>query len=404
LTTDDVPQVLRSISFWQISHWDDDHVGGVIKLLSDDAAAQIQPNITTLENECNQKWAAAFKAKTGKDLSASSFDEQVAAAQKMSPRDLTELNLFNVSGSRTNRLHLQSRYMKYDPSVDPATIPAGLVDDTQAANLSTTYFRTTMYAPFQETETNAKARQLKGTPIEASNYYRIEVPRPTIKGSKPRKGVNKFVIQDTTKTKVFNVCLRLVSDPNLYLGVEIFSNRLPAGAAACGNPGALMAAATFLNAGDYGFFIVAGGQRVLGRTQLVQPDIEPVTTSTTTTGTTTTGKSVAGKVSLAAELDFAVHNRPHKPPISHVINLGASGQVYGSPHKTPEARNAPSLCCVLLWRTAATDVALNFRVLHYSAGDAFFDVEGSVASWLTNGPERQLGLWEIYCPLMKLSQ
>jgi hypothetical protein len=80
----------------------------------------------------------------------------------------------------------------------------------------------------------------------------------------------------------------------------------------------------------------------------------------------------------------------HGPQVvSFVVDEpGAKGGILGSRDWAPSkrnansfARNASSICCMVLSKTTDTDENKAFKALHYFGGDALWDTEAGIALW-----------------------
>ena len=122
--------------------------------------------------------------------------------------------------------------------------------------------------------------------------------------------------------------------------------------------------------------------------------------------------SNTGEETVATE-GRSITNQPLFHPFSRIIDTYSQdhlGVRYDGPyHDSSDDRNSASLVCVILSSTVADWTTItttdqerdSFQALYYTGGDALYDEEGAVASWLRN-PAAPWDLLPI--PAMKLSQ
>ena len=364
----------------------------MFNLITDDFVDALKADTDNLIAESAVAWAAVFTAKNpGKVPDATdpvNVELQITTAASMSKANLSACNLLLA----TRRAHLQSRYMKYDATkipveITPAMLKGSLTDDEAQSLRDSGYYQTTVYAPY-DMPTHSSILKL----CHASQTCTIQVPN----GKKlPKTDV-------VAKYQLFNTCLKYVSLPANYLAVDLFSGRQVGTPTTFTNP-ALLAAT--LARGKYGFFVIAGNREIIDGRPLMRPDIDPVVSGVVPgVGLLSPVATVLKKSVIPDIVSVHGHTANHSRSPSDVPEVGVINAWHAkglAPSSGAEAHNAPSICCVLLWRPTIDPgvVSEDFKVLHYTAGDAFFDVEGALASWVTN-----TNTWQIRCPLMKLSQ
>jgi glyoxylase-like metal-dependent hydrolase (beta-lactamase superfamily II) len=216
-------------------------------------------------------------------------------------------------------------------------------------------------------------------------------------------------------------CCKLYADFEDYLGAEIFYGTNGTSVwRTWKNPAGLLKDVNLSPVAGPRMFIVAGDQMVIGETPLVQASratkvetrINKFTDAEKMKLDTDRTKSNTGKEIVATE-GHSITHQSFSHPFSRIIDTYSQGHLgvryTGNFRETSDDRNSASLVCVILsstvsdWTTiTTTDQERNsFQALYYTGGDALYDEEGAVASWLRN----PAAPWDLLpLPAMKLSQ
>jgi len=373
-----------------ITHWDKDHWGGVRDLLlygyRTDVAAH--PQITA------------------------ALQQGVENFNRVKPRpvnrkwDTAALNLLDpIQFDFETRNNVQCRYIKYAqaPSGTPfrlrsAPTPlggAGVFDPI-----------TTLYAPYQYVTRFDAAHPLGnpasdgvGTPtmkVEGRIVFRCNDDGQYVKGGGntldillmfkyPRSWPT--VARPTPQKKEFRFlrACRLIANSENYLGAELLKNMpapaagWPGGIPTVANPTALLGAYGITVADGPRIFIVAGAQR------LINPALLPAVAATAAP------PNVASRLVVPRKRGGkVVDSRVPGPWVGIFDDTRRTGSI---------PMNSPSICCVML---TAIQGGGGFKLKHYFAGDALWDMEAAVAAWLQAGAPAPAP--PLNTPFMKLSQ
>jgi hypothetical protein len=430
---DDDLQTMRFDSI-VVTHWDIDHWGGIKALLENDLRAQLQALVAPEIARSNAAYVASRTAKFGSDPIEPD-------SKNPSWNKLMEWIELEVSGATSatwdtiqSALHdvaLKSRFMKYatattGPTAFPTTtalVQSGSGTPSASRAVTAGMLQTTFYCPYSFTARNVGTTQTDiqtglsfFRPTFDAEYtvgsrhtnmmclalfaeYTLNIPRPqrNISGYSAAAPVQSRTLRQLWN--FVNVC-KLRADSDSYLGMELFNNVSPP-TPYTGFTSPTLLANAFLgaevssfSAQGFGLFIVSGDQRIVGQTALTGPDRPPGEKPTGPWGI-----SRDASVNLISKTGGSQINR--KAPLIRVVNTGVDGRFPGQSYQrsSPEDMNSPSIGCVLLAVPRGSTVVETPLVLHFTAGDALYDTEASIARWLTNN-----GTKPISIPVMKLSQ
>lgn len=217
-------------------------------------------------------------------------------------------------------------------------------------------------------------------------------------------------------------CCKLYADFEDYLGAEIFYGTNGTSVwRTWKNPAGLLKAVNLAPLAGPRMFVVAGDQMVIGDTPLVQASratkavqmrINEFTAKEKMKFDTDQTKSNTSEEIVATEGRSITH-QPLFHPFSRIIDTFSEDHLgvryTGGFRDSSDDRNSASLVCVILsstvtdWNTVTTtdQERDSFQALYYTGGDALYDEEGAVASWLRN----PAAPWDLLpMPAMKLSQ
>ncbi|KAL8692916.1 MAG: hypothetical protein Q9218_002142 [Villophora microphyllina] len=351
-----------------ITHWDFDHWGGVRALLQDSLTEY-------LSGRTDLKTLSA--ASTSQQNSISKLYWAVAGLQHP---------LFKYAGGEPATIFTTKSQGAPTPAPTPVA-PGTLL--------------TTFYVPYIDDERSGTSYRLapKTTDMKAKDHklnnsgkaWFINHDKEYNHGGANTLGLlghYKYMIDtgkgkfkaDIQAFKFFDLC-KLAACPEDYLGAEVFTNKaLPASPfhKTVTNPGLLVKAHSLKSSMGPRMFIVAGDQVILGDTPLAQS----ATVAAPVKDPTNTGPPQAG-------VKMAFH------PIVRIVDERGSvlGQRQGATKYEGASRNVPSLACLVISSTTDAPESIDdktygtsWRLWHFMAGDAFWDVEGAIAAWLSSAP------------------
>jgi hypothetical protein len=420
-----------------ITHWDSDHYQGIQGLLEEDYARQVKndPTFVTMRATTRREWKKDMLENGAAPLPADADVDTLFAAKNYTPLDLvtiTDTLLENGKGPweyvepLDTRITIRSRYMKYGPAYPqhPTFVRATNVDDRDLAvnpvvAIPLDQLLTTVYVPYRTANNLVGPPSVRNNLSMSSNldgeYEEWQDRRPTDRtnrnwmscdvpmefdGEAPfveRTGKHKRLsfaaknVQNARpKTWQILYCCKISADWQDYLGAELFFG-IPCPARynddQVKNPAQLLKLSSLLQTDGPRMYCVAGDQVILGNLPLAQ--------------------FAAFSLAEAARTGHAVVTSPGRStltgpslqrvgPVRHVIDPNALSlsRRWEEPRTDSHQKNSASLVCVVLaskvtdWTAvAAAQMRHSFRVLLYTAGDALFDEEGAVVSWLRNRTE-----------------
>ena len=431
------PTHLDTMSFDSIviTHWDIDHWGGIGALLHADLAAQLAVLVVPEVTRSNAAYQASKTGQFGAGPISPDSNKDSKWNELMKWID-TEVSgatsaTWDTVASARQEVALKSRFMKYPtattgPTAFPTTAALVQTGSGVAPAVTDAMLLTTFYCPYSYTANNVGTAQTdvqRGLslfrPTWGRTYvagsgnvnmmtltvvapYTLQKPNPKLNDNKTAylAGIDVQSSTPSQRWNVVNVC-RLRADSDSYLGMEIFNNVSPPTPYAGFTTPAVLAnsfygvATSNFRTQRIGLFIVSGDQVIVGGKELTLADTPP---STKTSGPwATSGTTVVNLISNAGASQ--IH---HKAPLMHVINTGVSGRFATAPvgRTSSEEMNSPSIGCIVLSGTpASSGTTVTPNILHFTAGDALYDTEASIAGWMTDD-----GTTPINIPVMKLSQ
>ena len=341
-----------------LTHWDKDHAKGIEDLVYEAIDKQLRPG----------------------------FDDLVAQARKDDAKDpFAGFKETDVSG-------IQIPYFKYaDPAIaNPFNTTTTPID---ASKLLTTF-----YIPYiNDIYTGAKVPENVRLAPKTRDYGDTSKVKDTRKWlcnyrTSYKLTNNTLGFSYLYKYRsgggeakrlfgVFDLC-RLVGQYPEYLANEVFygksltSNNWQN----IQNPGQLIKLHGLTASNGPRMYIVAGDQVVIGNTALAKT----ATVASGAPGTTTSDGVTKSKAAF------------FRGPIVRIVdehNPAVGTRIAGAREQKSEPQNTPSICCVILSSTVddpssidATREGTSWRLWHYMAGDALWDVEGAVSNWLKQAP------------------
>ncbi|KAL9607824.1 MAG: hypothetical protein Q9167_007297 [Letrouitia subvulpina] len=349
-----------------ITHWDVDHWGGIKQLLQDHISDYLKgrSDLQTMLKAATDSGTDGIKSLQG----------TVAGLQ---------IPFFKYASAEPKVLFKTAP--KQGKAPDPAPIaPATLL--------------TTFYIPYIDTERADNYRlgpKTSDSKPKVSNSGSTWIPnhaQPYVVGKDNTFGMLGYYTYKvgTGKPvqkgfKFFDLC-KLVANYDDYLGVEVFLNKaLPSGITydTIKNPGQLIKAHTLTSTMGPRLFIVAGDQVIMGDT--------PLATSATVAAPLPPPTPPAPKdpTDPPKNLVKLAGLPPH--PVNRIVDdrSSALGRRYTGVRNSAESMNAPSIACLVMSSTTDAPAAIekkaegtSWRLWHFMAGDAFWDVEGGIAAWL----------------------
>jgi hypothetical protein len=359
-----------------ITHWDRDHYGGVIALLLDGYQNQLDNDVDI----------ATLQAQ-----SATAYNTAVAGGATLT-REQTEA--FDQLLSRHELQLYQSKYLKYDggpPDGFPNDPPDPLNASTRMQPLST------LYAPYQYV---TKINRASTPPVLTKKSLGVGSPSSKT-GGKNRLQCNqggqyRMILPNDLDIAVsyqyqrswpvnpsnrvmffrFAAACQLVAHYEGYLGAELFTNTLLSSRPTPNTPNSMTTPLQLIEkhgiaVGDGPrLFIVAGAQVVIGNTPLAVRAAGPIVTNALSRRRRPTpqAKMVDAKRRIPPHQVKIVDEHINEVPLVDVTRTGSI------------PKNSPSICCIILTRTATPP---GFANKHFFAGDALWDVEGAVVNWAT---------------------
>ncbi|KAL8672156.1 MAG: hypothetical protein Q9168_003379, partial [Polycauliona sp. 1 TL-2023] len=363
-----------------VTHWDDDHWGGIKDFLQGSILASL----------------------------GSRSDLQALIAASDAKNDLIQRLNFSVAG-------FQVPYFKY-AEAEPTGPSLFRVKEKKEADsvpkaIPSAKLLTTFYAPYVHDYNSSGSRigpdtsDSKKTGGKKRSTFIPNHGKGYISGSSSNTlglaaDYSYKIGTSKVKTRSFNFLdtCNLVAFYDDYLGVEVFYNKaLPADTSwtTITNPGLLVKAHVLRPSSGPRMFIVAGDQTILGNTPLAQATTLDVPTPPPTT-------PIVHNNAKSSQL--SLH------PIMRVVDEAKSTalghrQTYKF-RKGSEQMNCPSIACLVISSTMEAPEAMtaaqegrSWRLWHYMAGDALWDVEGAIAAWLKAAPGS-----DPRATFMKLSQ
>jgi hypothetical protein len=379
-----------------ITHWDRDHWGGVRDLLNAGYKAQIAAHAEIIRK--NDESLAAFEA-----AKRANTDPNKMWSER-------EVLAFDAIGNANGTVAMESRYMKYGVNEADRTTPIFPAAGAAVPTVAQCAPLTTFYVPYQFTTKIVGDRTTGGNKVVLNGNGKNVGPPITanVAGEKRHVvfgcnrgapydpvtttfntldlGINyKYTIlwpvSDVTEleTKVekeftFVTACKLVANYPGYIGTELLTGvslRSRPGTHRWNtirNPQQLLTAHGWTPGSGPGIFVVAGAQKIIGNTPLAF-------------NTTAADPLDAG---LAGIIDSTIT----APRLNDISRPGG--------HDT----NSASICCVVLVATGNPTAKDSFKVRHYFAGDATWDVERGIAVWLTALDQNQ----PCKTAFMKMSQ
>lgn len=435
-----------------ITHWDLDHWYGIHQLLLEDLEATLNANenYKALIENSNAAWRKSIVTyvfnKTDKKVQLSALKtktdfDNAYATLVLSPQDKVQYTNvllemgdavpdapWNFVDTCSDTIVIRSRYLKYGNaySNEPQFFPGNAVNK---ADLSTNknQMLTSFYVPHQcevgrigpppgkfsggtffssnengkytlkKDRKDVQKSNLNWLTINMATSYQLKVPEVKELDSGKLTADAKHVEPEYVKEWKVLYCSKLCADFEDYLGAEIFYGTNVTGAwRTCTNPGKLLKAVNLSPAMGPRMFIVAGDQVVIGETPLAQ------------------ASRAAKPPEIVINTEDKLLKRKHfAPPLEKIIDIFSPehlGVRYtGDFRDSSHDRNSASLICVILnsnvldWTAVTTKEQErdSFLALYYSGGDALYDEEGAVASWLQD-PDAKWNLLPMRA--MKLSQ
>jgi hypothetical protein len=375
-----------------ITHWDKDHFGGVRDLILDgyklDVAAHAEITAALAQGVTN--FAAA----------------PPPPRRRWTPMLLNALDPIQQLETQTT---FQCRYLKYAQVQPVPAFRRRTVPPTPLNTVAQFTPLTTRYVPYQYS-TRFDTRNPLGVKIsdgigpttmkvERSVVFRCnkDLPySPTIQNSLdvllnfkysrswPTPGRPSPVKKEFRFIRACN----LVAHYEGYLGAELLENRLLPVAARTliVNPRELLVRQQILPAHGPRIFIVAGCQVLIDRAR-------PAATASVAHAPNPLSRRVVFREGQRKTVDN---------PVARPVTLDAFGHAL-IPDDTKRwgsiPMNSASICCVILTATATS-----FKLKHYFAGDALWDMEAAVAAWLTPPLPAPPTDYPLKIPFMKLSQ
>ena len=363
-----------------ITHWDKDHYGGVIALLLDGYQNQLDndANIATLKAQSTATYNTAVAG------GATPTRAQIEAFDQVLSRPVLQL--------------YQSKYLKYGggpPAGFPNNTPAPLNAFIPMQPLST------LYAPYQYV---TKINRTPTPPVLTPNTLGVGSPSSTIgrihrlqcnQGGRYRTVIpmtppndldiavsyqyqRSWPVNPSNRVKFFRfaAACQLVAHYEGYLGAELFTNTLLSSRPLPNTPALMTSPLQLVQAhgiavGDGPrLFIVAGAQVIIGNTPLAVRAAGPIVTNALSRRRRPTpqAKMVDEKRRIPPHQVKIVDENINPAPPMDVTRTGSI------------PKNSPSICCMILTRTATPP---GFANKHFFAGDALWDVEGAVVNWAT---------------------
>jgi hypothetical protein len=414
-----------------ITHWDSDHYEGIQGLLEEDYANQIRndPTFVADRAETTRRWKEDMLKQRGVTIPVNADVDTLFAAQNYINLDLITITDQLLEAGKgpweyvaqlDTRITIRSRYMKYGPTY-PLRPTFRKATSNPVTAIPFDQLLTTIYVPYRTADTIIGPPSVRNNLLMSSNLngqyveWQDRPPANRTNGNWMSCGVPMTFngeapfVQATERMKrlslsaanINNVqfitwhilyCCKVAADWQDYLGAELFFG-VPCPAkyddGQVKNPAQLLKLVNLLQANGPRMYCVAGDQVILGNLPLAQ-------------------YAALGLVSAQASIRHAVVTNPGRStltrpsiqrvgPVRHVIdpNAGSLGQRWNEERKDSLQKNSASLVCVVLastvtnWTavTTAAQMRDSFRVLLYTAGDALFDEEGAVVSWLRNGDQ-----------------
>lgn len=468
-----------------VTHWDQDHYGGVFKLLQDDIKTVVNATLGPLQTASKQAYATAFSDwhNTKNHTPLQPDVTYVAPGPEGSPAEvqwklnwklqgdfLKELGsdknatnaTFNQISKKFPHFTVKSHYMRYDDTHYPATQTYDIAPATGAPIVPTTQvpdnaLLTTFYCPYIGVNSSTQFATTPwcnagsdGTnlPNTMISFFQSNTPSPYVDAQQnylslyvpSGYGLDIPTLEEYYQTGftadiiVFRAC-KLCANFDQYLGVDLFRG-LPCPAAPLAvenkpqnwknmkDPSYIVSG---WPQGRFGMVVVAGVSRILGESALMTPDtaefdwnrylvstLETPPTSHSSSSSPALNDESSGSSNIIAPSshhDRLLNFKPVLKAISKPIKQKAV--VWDGDRAEGVTRNTPSIVCVLLSRTNDNTPSKSFKVHHYTAGDALYDVEGGVAGWLSGGTAAWMGTsgnpptvseWIQPATAMKISQ
>ncbi|KAF2465819.1 uncharacterized protein BDR25DRAFT_378525 [Lindgomyces ingoldianus] len=417
-----------------ITHWDVDHWEGVVNLLVDDLSTKLR-NDATYKKLTSDSYTL-FKKTILKKLDVAFTDATVdtlfaansAKVKKVSDSlNIVEREACDLIYPLSPNLAIPCRYLRYTSTFP--TVPV-LQNTPPAFKVGPGDVLTRFYVPYMTTkqklgligphqrenadddddDSKPKVKRRKKTPadeddmavdlgplendytllkttlrVNVDNSYKesepntvaIRVPLTHNLGFEwpyiNNKGKPGFTKQ-REKVWRFNFVAKLYDSAEQYLGAELFRKGNFADkskAKMLQNPADLIGPKGWgMDVDDGpGMFVVAGDQYVIGDTPLAgAPTLLSV-------------KRVVTPINTASG-DTKLTFRPRLKVVDSTLKKGQRYDPRGA--KDSKAKNSASIVCLILAPTGNKTPKDSFKILHFLGGDALWDVEGALVTWMKN--------------------